>query len=49
MLSTLCCLFLFTDDDDDDGEEVLTCEVCDRAFPTIKKLSDHQEKKKHFG
>ncbi|CAL8104455.1 unnamed protein product [Orchesella dallaii] len=37
------------DDEDDVGEEVLTCEVCERVFPSTKKLADHQIKKRHFG
>ncbi|OXA55400.1 hypothetical protein Fcan01_09736 [Folsomia candida] len=35
--------------DFDDEDEGLTCDVCDRAFPTSRKLADHQQKKRHFG
>ncbi|CAG4964347.1 unnamed protein product [Colias eurytheme] len=30
-------------------DEALTCNVCDRSFPTRRQLSDHQQKKRHFG
>ncbi|CAL8141251.1 unnamed protein product [Orchesella dallaii] len=33
----------------DDDVEHLTCDVCDRAFPTLKQLADHQRKKRHYG
>ncbi|XP_028044286.1 uncharacterized protein LOC114253557 [Bombyx mandarina] len=35
--------------DDSDYDEALTCNVCDRSFPTRRQLSDHQQKKRHFG
>ncbi|XP_045496181.1 uncharacterized protein LOC123694730 [Colias croceus] len=35
--------------DDTDYDEALTCNVCDRSFPTRRQLSDHQQKKRHFG
>ncbi|XP_041988922.1 polyribonucleotide nucleotidyltransferase [Aricia agestis] len=35
--------------DDTDYDEALTCNVCDRAFSTRRQLSDHQQKKRHFG
>ncbi|KPJ04381.1 Protein transport protein sft2 [Papilio xuthus] len=30
-------------------DEALTCNVCDRSFSTRRQLSDHQQKKRHFG
>ncbi|KAG8234884.1 hypothetical protein J437_LFUL014783 [Ladona fulva] len=30
-------------------EESLTCNVCDRYFPTARQLAQHQQKKRHFG
>lgn len=33
----------------DDDVEHLTCDVCDRAFPTLKQLAAHQRKKRHYG
>ncbi|CAF4899586.1 unnamed protein product [Pieris macdunnoughi] len=30
-------------------DEALTCNVCDRSFPSRRLLSDHQQKKRHFG
>ncbi|CAG9579545.1 unnamed protein product [Danaus chrysippus] len=30
-------------------DEALTCNVCDRSFSTRRALSDHQQKKRHFG
>ncbi|CAB3227484.1 unnamed protein product [Arctia plantaginis] len=30
-------------------DEALTCNVCDRSFPTRRLLGDHQQKKRHFG
>ncbi|XP_021188714.3 uncharacterized protein LOC110375067 [Helicoverpa armigera] len=35
--------------DDTDYDEALTCNVCDRSFPTRRQLGDHQQKKRHFG
>ncbi|XP_013164063.1 PREDICTED: uncharacterized protein LOC106115272 [Papilio xuthus] len=35
--------------DDTDYDEALTCNVCDRSFSTRRQLSDHQQKKRHFG
>ncbi|XP_048477551.1 uncharacterized protein LOC105387477 [Plutella xylostella] len=35
--------------DDSDYEEALTCNVCDRSFPSRRDLADHQQKKRHFG
>ncbi|KPJ14249.1 hypothetical protein RR48_06999 [Papilio machaon] len=31
------------------ADEALTCNVCDRSFSTRRQLSDHQQKKRHFG
>lgn len=31
------------------SDEALTCNVCDRSFPTRRQLGDHQQKKRHFG
>ncbi|CAG9122721.1 unnamed protein product [Plutella xylostella] len=31
------------------NEEALTCNVCDRSFPSRRDLADHQQKKRHFG
>ncbi|XP_063590340.1 uncharacterized protein LOC134767223 isoform X2 [Penaeus indicus] len=36
-------------DDDDDDDEALTCNVCDRAFPTSRLLASHQTRKRHYG
>ncbi|KAG8305406.1 hypothetical protein J6590_070228 [Homalodisca vitripennis] len=30
-------------------DEALTCNVCDRSFSTPRLLSQHQQKKRHFG
>ncbi|VEN51465.1 unnamed protein product, partial [Callosobruchus maculatus] len=30
-------------------EEALTCNVCDRSFSSLKQLSSHKQKKRHFG
>lgn len=35
--------------DDSDYEEALTCNVCDRMFASLKQLSSHKQKKRHFG
>ncbi|XP_046662660.1 uncharacterized protein LOC124355540 [Homalodisca vitripennis] len=35
--------------DDTDCDEALTCNVCDRSFSTSRLLSQHQQKKRHFG
>ncbi|XP_077285377.1 uncharacterized protein LOC143910671 [Arctopsyche grandis] len=35
--------------DDSDYDEALTCNVCDRSFPTQRQLESHQQKKRHFG
>nr|CAI5843964.1 unnamed protein product [Callosobruchus analis] len=30
-------------------KEALTCNVCDRSFSSLKQLSSHKQKKRHFG
>ncbi|XP_022187095.1 uncharacterized protein LOC111045926 isoform X1 [Nilaparvata lugens] len=35
--------------DESDYEESLTCNVCDRSFCSPRQLSQHQQKKRHFG
>ena len=30
-------------------DEALTCNVCDRAFPTSRLLASHQTRKRHYG
>nr|XP_053657556.1 uncharacterized protein LOC128706629 [Cherax quadricarinatus] len=37
------------DDDDDEDNEALTCNVCDRVFPTPTLLASHQTRKRHYG
>ncbi|XP_050706167.1 uncharacterized protein LOC127007312 [Eriocheir sinensis] len=34
---------------DEDDDEALTCNVCDRAFPTPRLLASHQTRKRHYG
>lgn len=34
---------------DSESEEALTCNVCDRSFPSTRKLAQHQQRKRHFG
>ncbi|CAH2241357.1 jg15557 [Pararge aegeria aegeria] len=40
---------LQVEEDDNFRDEALTCNVCDRSFSTRRQLSDHQQKKRHFG
>ncbi|XP_075225725.1 uncharacterized protein LOC142326878 [Lycorma delicatula] len=35
--------------DESDFDESLTCNVCDRSFCSPRQLSQHQQKKRHFG
>ncbi|XP_054288971.1 dnaJ homolog subfamily C member 21 [Macrosteles quadrilineatus] len=35
--------------DDSEYDEALTCNVCDRSFSSARALSQHQQKKRHFG
>ncbi|XP_035212041.1 uncharacterized protein LOC118186123, partial [Stegodyphus dumicola] len=37
----------FTDTDDEDEE--LTCNVCERSFNTVRRLEQHQQRKRHYG
>ncbi|XP_069949568.1 GATA zinc finger domain-containing protein 17-like [Cherax quadricarinatus] len=37
------------EDSDDDDDEILTCNVCDRVFPTPSLLASHQTRKRHYG
>ncbi|KAH9365030.1 hypothetical protein HPB48_006929 [Haemaphysalis longicornis] len=34
---------------DEDEEESLTCNVCERSFTSGRLLSQHQQRKGHFG
>ncbi|XP_015921424.1 uncharacterized protein [Parasteatoda tepidariorum] len=36
----------FTDTDED---EELTCNVCERSFNSVRKLEQHQQRKRHYG
>ncbi|XP_063866947.1 uncharacterized protein LOC135104014 [Scylla paramamosain] len=38
-----------SDSSSDDDDEALTCNVCDRAFPTSRLLASHQTRKRHYG
>jgi hypothetical protein len=45
---------IFNDDCDassdlDEEDKGFYCEVCERSFPTIKRLYNHQDRKRHFG
>ncbi|KAL3238772.1 hypothetical protein MRX96_021804 [Rhipicephalus microplus] len=33
----------------EDEDECLTCNVCERPFPSARRLSQHQQRKRHFG
>ncbi|KAH7944268.1 hypothetical protein HPB52_017838 [Rhipicephalus sanguineus] len=33
----------------EDEDECLTCNVCERSFPSARRLSQHQQRKRHFG
>ncbi|CAL4142414.1 unnamed protein product, partial [Meganyctiphanes norvegica] len=35
--------------DEEENVEALTCNVCDRFFPTSQYLQQHQLKKRHYG
>lgn len=35
--------------EDEDEDEDLTCNVCERSFSTARRLSKHQQRKRHFG
>ncbi|KAM7297000.1 hypothetical protein ISCGN_022154 [Ixodes scapularis] len=37
------------EEDDDDYEESLTCNVCERSFNNGRQLSQHQQRKRHYG
>ncbi|KAK8778408.1 hypothetical protein V5799_020250, partial [Amblyomma americanum] len=35
--------------EEEEDEESLTCNVCDRSFASGRRLSRHQQRKRHFG
>ncbi|XP_076043537.1 uncharacterized protein LOC143026659 isoform X3 [Oratosquilla oratoria] len=37
------------DEGSDDDDDALTCNVCDRSFPTTRDLATHQTRKRHYG
>ncbi|XP_037523156.1 zinc finger Ran-binding domain-containing protein 2 [Rhipicephalus sanguineus] len=37
------------DYEEEDDDECLTCNVCERSFPSARRLSRHQQRKRHFG
>ncbi|XP_075724891.1 uncharacterized protein LOC142767313 [Rhipicephalus microplus] len=39
----------YDDDEYEDEDECLTCNVCERPFPSARRLSQHQQRKRHFG
>ncbi|KAH7944362.1 hypothetical protein HPB52_018677 [Rhipicephalus sanguineus] len=47
----LCCAVLKMSShyEEEDDDECLTCNVCERSFPSARRLSRHQQRKRHFG
>ncbi|XP_075557360.1 uncharacterized protein LOC142589699 isoform X1 [Dermacentor variabilis] len=39
----------YDDDEYEDEDECLTCSVCERSFASGRRLSQHQQRKHHFG
>ncbi|XP_077528190.1 uncharacterized protein LOC144139811 [Haemaphysalis longicornis] len=37
------------EDEEEDEEDSLTCNVCERSFASKRRLSQHQQRKGHFG
>lgn len=37
------------EEEEEEDEESLTCNVCERSFSSGKRLSQHQQRKRHFG
>jgi len=42
-------LFIPDEEDEDEDIERRTCDVCERIFPNLTLLAEHQEKKRHYG
>ncbi|KAL1414290.1 hypothetical protein MTO96_030525 [Rhipicephalus appendiculatus] len=41
--------FCYAEYEEEDDDECLTCNVCERSFPSARRLSRHQQRKRHFG